>query len=100
VSWWPVIALCAGAYGLKALGLAVGGRLDPDLAERWHLELLIVPILAALIAVQSFSSGHRLALDARAPALLVAAVLVWRRAPFVVVAVAAAATAALLRFVL
>ena len=99
MSWWPVIALCAGAYGLKALGLAVGGRLDPDLAERWHLELLIVPILAALIAVQSFSTGHRLVVDARALALLVAAVLVWRRAPFVVVAVAAAATAALLRLV-
>lgn len=100
MSWWPVIALCAGTYGLKALGLAVGGRLDPAVAERWRLELLVVPILAALIAVQTFSTGDRLVLDARAPALLVAALLVWRRAPFVVVAVAAAATAALLRLVL
>jgi Branched-chain amino acid transport protein (AzlD) len=99
VSWWPVIALCVGAYGLKALGLAVGGRLDPAAAERWHLEILVVPILAALIAVQSFSTGHRLVLDARAPALLVAAFLVWRRVPFVVVAVAAAATAAGLRLI-
>ena len=99
MSWSPVIALCVGAYGLKALGLAVGGRLDPDVAERWHLEILVVPILAALIVVQSFSSGHRLVLDARAPALLVAAFLVWRRAPFVVVALAAAATAAGLRLV-
>jgi hypothetical protein len=99
VSWWPVIALCAGAYGLKALGLALGGRLDPGVAERWHLEMLIVPILAALIVVQSFSTGHRLVLDARAPALLVAALLVWRRAPFVVVALAAAATAAGLRLI-
>jgi len=41
----------------------------------------------------------RFALDARTPALLVAAVLVWRKAPFVVVALAAAATAALLRLV-
>jgi hypothetical protein len=90
---WLVIALCAGAYGLKALGLAVGGRLDPDLARRWHLEILVVPILAALIAVQSFSAGHRLGLDARAA--LVAAFLVWRRAPFVVVALAAATTAGL-----
>jgi hypothetical protein len=97
VSWWPVIALCVGAYGLKAFGLAVGGRLDPDVADRWHLEILVVPILAALIVVQSFSAGHRLVLDARAPALLVAAFLVWRRAPFVVVALAAAATAAGLR---
>jgi branched-subunit amino acid transport protein len=100
MSWWPVIALCAGTYGLKALGLAVAGRLDPMVAERRRLELLVVPILAALIAVQTFSSGHRLVLDARAPALLVAGVLVWRRAPFVVVAVAAAATAAALRLVL
>jgi branched-subunit amino acid transport protein len=97
MSWWPVIALCAGAYGFKALGLAVGGRLDPDVAQRRRLELLVVPILAALIAVQTFSTGHQLVLDARAPALLVAAALVWRRAPFIVVAVAAAATAALLR---
>ena len=62
------VPLCAGAYGLKALGLTVGGRLDPEVAERWHLEILVVPILAALIAVQSFSTGHRLVLDARAGA--------------------------------
>ena len=99
MSWWPVIVLCAGTYGLKALGLAVGGRLDPDVAARWHLEILVVPILAALIAVQSFSTGHRIVLDARAAALLVAALLVWRRAPFVVVALAAAVTAAGLRLV-
>ncbi len=99
MSWWPVIALCAGAYGLKAVGLAVGERLDPEVAERWHLEILVVPILAGLIAVQSFSTGHRVVLDARAPALLVAAFLVWRRAPFIVVALAAAATAAGLRLV-
>ena len=99
MSWWPVIVLCAGTYGLKALGLAVGGRLDPAVAERRHLEILVVPILAALIAVQSFSTGHRLVIDARAGSLLVAAVLVWRRAPFVVVALAAAVTAAGLRLV-
>ena len=97
MSWWPVIALCASAYALKALGLAVGGRLDPAVAQRRRSELLVVPILAALIAMQTFSAGHRLVLDARAPALLVAALLVWRRAPFVLVAVAAAATAAVLR---
>jgi branched-subunit amino acid transport protein len=99
MSWWPVIGLCLGAYGLKALGLAVGGRVDPEVAERWHLEILVVPVLAALIAVQVFSTGHRLVLDARAPALLVVAFLVWRRAPFVVVALAGAATAAGLRLI-
>jgi hypothetical protein len=56
-----------------------------------------VPLLAALILVQTLGDGPRLVIDARAPALAVAAVLVWRRAPFLVVVLAAAATAALLR---
>ena len=99
MSWWPVLALCASAYGLKALGLVLGARLDRDTHERWSLELVVIPVLAALIVVQTFSTGQRFVLDARTPALLVAAVLVWRKAPFVVVALAAAATAALLRLV-
>jgi hypothetical protein len=68
-------------------------------SERWSFQILVAPVLAALIVVQTFSTGQKLVLDARTPALLVAAVLVWRKAPFVVVAVAAAATAALLRLV-
>jgi branched chain amino acid efflux pump len=56
-----------------------------------------MPLLAALIGIQSLGDGHRLVLDARMPALGVAAVLVWRRAPFLAVVLAAAATAALLR---
>lgn len=61
------------------------------------LSLLSIPLLAALVAVQTFGGDHELVLDARAPAMGVAAVLVWRKAPFPVILVAAAATAALLR---
>ena len=99
MSWWPVIALCVAAYGLKVLGLVLGNRIEPEAAERWSLDLLVVPVLAALILVQTFSTGNRFALDARALALLIAGVLVWLRAPFIVVALAAAATAAALRLV-
>ena len=99
MSWWPVIALCGSAYALKALGLVLGERLDREASERWSLQIVVVPVLAALIVVQTFSSGRHYAVDARTPALLVAAVLVWRKAPFVLVAVAAAGSAALLRFV-
>ncbi len=99
MSWWPVLALCASAYAFKVLGLVVGARLDSDTSERWSLEIVVVPVLAALIVIQTFTSGHRFVFDARTPALLVAAVLVWRKAPFVVVALAAGGTAALLRLV-
>jgi len=99
MSWWPVLALCASAYALKLIGLMVGARLDRETSERWSLEIVVVPVLAALIVIQTFSTVQRFVLDARTPALLVAAVLVWRKAPFVVIALAAAATAALLRLV-
>jgi len=97
MTWTALIALSAISYGLKASGpvLAGGRQLGPQV--RRTLDLVAVPLLAALILVQTLGDGHHLVLDARVPALAVAAVLVWRRAPFLVVVLAAAATAALLR---
>ena len=97
MTWTALIALCAISYALKASGpvLAGGRRLGPGV--RQALDLVAVPLLAALILVQTVSDGNRLVLDARVPALAVAAILVWRRAPFLVVVLAAAATAGLLR---
>jgi branched-subunit amino acid transport protein len=99
MSWAALLALCAISYILKAVGpvLAGGRQLTPPL--RRTLDLVAVPLLAALILVQTLGTGRHLVLDARVPALAVAAVLVWRRAPFLVVVLAAAATAALLRAV-
>lgn len=97
MSWAAVLGLCAGAYALKAAGAALAGRVPPERAERWGLELLVVPVLAALIVVQTLDGGRQLVLDARAAALAVAALLAWRGAPLLVVALAAGATAALLR---
>jgi branched-subunit amino acid transport protein len=97
VSWAAILALGGGAYALKALGPVVIGRRQLPGGALEVLELLSVPLLAALVAVQTVNGGQRLVLDARAAALAVAAVLVWRRAPFLVVVLAAAATAALLR---
>ena len=97
MSWTALLALCGVSYALKAVGpvLAGGRRLGTRL--RGVLDLVAVPLLAALIFVQTLGDGRRLVVDARVPALAVAAVLVWRRAPFLVVVLAAAATAALLR---
>ncbi|HKV68785.1 MAG TPA: AzlD domain-containing protein [Gaiellales bacterium] len=97
MTWTALIALSAISYGLKASGpvLAGGRRLGPQV--RQTLDLVAVPLLAALILVQTVGEGHHVVLDARVPALAVAALLVWRRAPFLVVVLAAAATAALLR---
>jgi branched-subunit amino acid transport protein len=97
VSWGALIALGAACYLLKAVGpvLATQGELRPVVGQ--VLDLLAIPLMGALILVQTLDGGEKIVLDARVPALAVAAVLVWRRAPFLVVVLAAAGTAALLR---
>ena len=97
MSWGAILALSAAAYALKLAGFALAGRVDPRAAERWSLELVVVPVLAALIIVQTLDGGERIVVDARLPALSVAAVLVWRRAQLLVVVLAAGGTAAGLR---
>jgi branched-subunit amino acid transport protein len=59
--------------------------------------LLPIALLAALIAIQTFSDGRHLVIDARAAGLGAAVVAVLLRAPFLVVVIAACATAALIR---
>ena len=56
-----------------------------------------VVLLLALVATATFFDGHAFAGPSRVIGVGVGAVLAWRRAPFVLVVVAAAATAAVLR---
>jgi branched chain amino acid efflux pump len=97
VSWTVLLALCAASYALKALGPVLAGGRELGPRTRRTLDLVAVPLLAALVLVGTAGDGHHLVIDARLPALAVAAVLVAKRAPFLVVVLAAAATAALLR---
>lgn len=97
MSWWALLAACAGCYLLKLAGLSVPARvLDVPLVRR-VADLIPVALLSALIAVQVFGDDDRLVLDARAAGLGVAVVLLLLRAPFLVVVFGAALAAALLR---
>ena len=99
MSWTAILLLAAASYALKALGAVLIGDREIRAPVRAVLDLAPVPLLAALILTQTISTDGAYAVDARLPALGVAALLVWRRAPFLVVVLAAAATAALLRAV-
>jgi branched-subunit amino acid transport protein len=57
-----------------------------------------VALLASLVVSQTLQAPQGVAIDARIPALATAAVLLWLRAPFIVVIIGAAAMAAGLRF--
>ena len=97
--WAAVLLASVGCFGLKLAGWSVPARwLDGERLQR-AARLLPVPLLAALVVVQAFAGDGALVLDARAAGLAVGLVLVLVRAPFLLVVVAAAATAALLRAV-
>jgi branched chain amino acid efflux pump len=97
--WAGVLAASAACYVLKLAGLSLPQRLLQNPRIQRTVPLIPVALLAALVATQTFSTGQHLVLDARVTALGVAIVAVLLRAPFLVVVVAATATAALLRLV-
>ncbi|RNL79787.1 AzlD domain-containing protein [Nocardioides marmorisolisilvae] len=96
--WLGVLACAVGCYALKVAGLSVPASvLERPLVQR-IADLLPVALLAALIAVQVFSGdGRSLTVDARLAGLGAAVVALLLRAPFLVVVVASALTAALIR---
>ena len=98
--WAPLLVACAACYAIKLAGLSVPRRFLEGPRVQRIVPLLPVALLAALVATQTFAMGRHLVLDVRAAALAVAVVAVLLRAPFLVVVIAGAATAALLRLVL
>lgn len=97
-TWIAVLATAAGCYALKLAGLTVPRRVLGNPWFRRFAELVPVALLAALIAVETTVKGTAYALDpARLAGLAAAVIALLLRAPFLVVIVVAAGTAAALR---
>ncbi|BAJ76046.1 predicted GTPase [Microbacterium testaceum StLB037] len=95
--WTAVLLASVLCVALKAVGYLLPARwLESPRVERIS-DLLTVALLSALVMVQTLAVGGTVSVDARVPAVAVAALLLWIRAPFLVVVAAAALTAALLR---
>lgn len=95
---WQIIILASIAiFALKLAGYLVPPTLLTKPRPARIANLMTVALLAALIVVQTLASGAQIVLDARVPALIVAAGLLALRVPFILVVIAAAATAALIR---
>jgi len=96
---WNIVLLAAVAVlALKLAGYFVPESFLEKPTPSRIATLLTVALLAALIGVQTFASGQEIVIDARLPAVLVAGVLFALRVPFILVLIAAAGTAAALRF--
>lgn len=92
-----IVALAVGTYVFRLSGVLLRDRLDLPRPVLRILPMAAAALLAALAASAALTQAGGFAGVARPTGVLVGAVLAWRRAPFVVVVLAAAATAALLR---
>jgi branched-subunit amino acid transport protein len=92
-----MLTLSAGTFAFRFSGPVLRERIAfPSWVERL-LEVGAVVLLAALVATTALTKGHGFADVARPLGVLVGGVLAWRKAPFLVVVLAAAGTAAILR---
>lgn len=98
MTMWQIVILASIACVIfKLAGYLVPARVLDNPAVSRIAELLTVALLAALIGVQTFAQGQDIVLDARVPAVIVAAGLFALRVPFIVVVIVAALVAAGIR---
>lgn len=97
ITWIAILSASAIAFAFKFVGYSV----PPKWLEHPRVfrvtEMLPAALLASLVILQTFASGTHLTLDARAAGLVVAIIALILRAPFIVVVILAAVTAAVLR---
>ena len=92
-----MLTLSAGTLAFRFSGPVLRERIAfPPWAERL-LEVAAVVLLAALVATTALTKGHGFAGVARPAGVLAAGVLAWRKAPFLIVVLAAAGITAILR---
>ncbi len=97
--WAAILLAGVGCYVLKLAGLSLPQRVLSHPTVERVADLIPVALLAALVAVQAFSAGTDLTLDARVLGLGFAVVALLLRMPFLVVVVGASVVAALARLV-
>lgn len=96
--WHWIVLACAVAFATKWLGYAIPARFLQNPRMTHIAACMTVALLSALTVMNTLAEGSRLVLDARLAALAMAAVALWLRAPFLLVVVLGAASAALLRW--
>jgi branched-subunit amino acid transport protein len=92
-----ILTLAVGTYTMRLAGVVLRERLELAPSLQRLLPMAAAALLAALATTAALTEHGGFAGIARPAGVAVGAVLAWRRAPFVIVVIVAAATAALLR---
>lgn len=95
--WTIVFIASLGVFAVKLVGYLVPASILARPRPTRIANLLTVAMLSALVAVQTLGAGESIVLDARIPAVVLAAGLFALRVPYIIVVLVAGVVAALLR---
>ena len=95
--WVAVLIGSLAVFSWKFLGYLLPSKFLESKQLSTFAGFLTIGLLSGLVGVQTFVGDEKIEFDARVPAILVAVVLLRIKAPFIVIVIAAGATAALLR---
>ncbi|MBM7243061.1 AzlD domain-containing protein [Rhodococcus fascians] len=95
----PLIAMIVGTFALRLIGPALRSRMTISPRIDTVMNTAVAVIFVALIATSTLLVGKDFAGFAAPIGVTVAGILAWRKAPFVVIVIAAAATTAALRWI-
>lgn len=98
MSWPALLALPAGTHLLRLTGLLLRGRVSMPVRAQRYLDLGATALLVALAVAATVTQDGGFAGWARPVGVLVGVVPAWRKVPFVLVVVLAAASTAGLRW--
>ncbi|NDL58674.1 AzlD domain-containing protein [Phytoactinopolyspora mesophila] len=96
---FAAIVLGVGTFAFRFAGPVLRDRVELSPRVEQLMAVSAVVLLAALVVTSAVLDGQEFAGFARPAGVVVGGVLAWRRAPFVVVVLAAAITAAGLRLI-
>lgn len=96
-AWAAVLIAGVASFALKLTGYLVPARWIQHPRVLAITTLLPAALLSALVVVQTIGNGRHYSIDARLPALGLAAIALRFKAPFIVAVVIAAASAAAIR---
>jgi len=98
VTWDWLLLACLLAFLTKLSGYLLPARWLEGPRMLQLASAMTIGLLASLVTVNTLASASTISLDARLGSLIIALVALLLRAPFLLVVILGAATAALLRF--
>lgn len=93
----PILLLAVGTYAFRLAGPLLSQRMHISARVQRLMTLSAIALLSALVATATLTANGGFGGWARPAGVAVGAALAWLRLPFVVVVVAGAGTAAVLR---